>query len=547
MTVDLLLVGPKAATTIAWSMGAVLRGVDSPASLRSVLDAWRRDTTADAIWLWDPRLGAPDPELARTLLAGRGDVWHAGLMLGTQGQPGLIDFVAPVWVFNCDPPIDREATSWRVALAATLIRTNVVRELGLPQSEFETVPGALLEWGHRAITRGALMRHVPALLAQSPIDEHNWAAENTPSIADELRFVAYRYGRFWARWVAGRAALTGYAPAAELLRSWNTIPARRPYDEPAPYRHDRTLGRADLAAARVTVLIPTLDRHAYLQVVLENLRAQTVRPHEIIVIDQSAPERRDPTLAERFADLPLKLMFQDSPGQCSSRNAGLQVSTGDYVLFIDDDDELPPTLIEDHLTNLHRFNADVSSGVLHEVGTEGLATAHQFVRAADVFPTSNTLVRRDVLRKSGLFDLAFNRAPRADGELGMRVYLSGAFMVLNQGISVMHHRAPQGGLRVHGARAVTYRTSREQLTKRHLLHTSEIYLVSRYFTPRQLREMLWMRTFETLSARGTPLRRLAKMVIGGLLLPDTVKETLSRHRQADVWLKTFPQIARLGS
>lgn len=517
----------------------------TPAELVDRLEAMVAKTDAQAILFWDTRLGSPDDMLLQRLVDGRGDVWHGGLVLGAQGQPGMIDFVAPSWMHNCDPAIDREGTSWRVVAAACLVRTEVFRQLGLPRREFQTVAGAMLEWGHRAIMRGAFMRHVPRLVPAEALDRYNWAAEHTPTLDDEARFIAYRYGRFWTRWASMRAAMTKYAQPRALLRAWQQVPTKRPYDEPPPYQHTRRLGSPDLATARVTVLIPTLNRYPYLHVVLENLRAQTVRPHEIIVIDQTKQENRDPSIAQKFADLPLRLMFQDVAGQCSSRNAGLAVSSGDFVLFIDDDDELPPTLIEEHLRNLYRFDADVSSGVLHEVGTEQLGASAKFVRASDVFPTSNTLVRREVLRRSGLFDLAFNRAPRADGELGMRVHQSGAFMVLDQSISVEHHRAPEGGLRVHGARVITYRSSRESLTQRHLPHISEIYLVARHFSPRQRREVLWMRAFETLSARGSATRRLAKMVVGGMLFPDTVKQTLARERAADEWLQTYPQIAEL--
>jgi len=543
---DLLLVGPLADATFDWSEGRVLRGSTTPEALSSTVSRWLETTEAEALLCWDPRLGRPDLALVQSLVRGRADISHAGLLLGAQGQPGLLDFVAPNWMLITDPSADLEATSWRLVLAASLIRTDVLRQLGPPCSDFTTVAGAIYEWGHRAINRGVMMRHVPALVSQADLGAVNWAAEHTPTLDDEVRFIAYRYGRFWARWAAARAALTGYGSAGDLLTAWQQLPARRPYED-LVFRSSRTMGKPDLRAARVTVLIPTLNRHTYLHVVLENLRAQTVAPHEVIIIDQSPLEKRDPTIATKFADLPLRLMFQDEPGQCVSRNAGLQVSTGDFILFIDDDDELKPTLIEEHLRNLERYDADVSSGVAQEVGTRGLAPEHQFVRASDVFPTNNSLIRREVLHRSGMFDLAFNRAPRADGELGMRIYESGAFMVLDQSIAVMHHHASEGGLRVHRARVITYRMSREMLTQRHLPHISEIYLASRHFTPRQQRENLWLRTMGTLSGRGSAARRLVKALVGTVLLPDTIRETQLRRRKAREWLSRFPQIDKLES
>src|SRR5207248_10613860 len=97
-TIDVLLVGPEADRPVPWPLGATVRGAGSPRELRATLAVWSERTAADALLLWDPRLGAPDPALITTLVAGRGDAWHAGLKLGTQNQPALIDFVAPNWM-----------------------------------------------------------------------------------------------------------------------------------------------------------------------------------------------------------------------------------------------------------------------------------------------------------------------------------------------------------------------------------------------------------------------------------------------------------------
>jgi hypothetical protein len=84
--------------------------------------------------------------------------------------------------------------------------------------------------------------------------------------------------------------------------------------------------------------------------------------------------------------------------------------------------------------------------------------------------------------------------------------------------------------------------SREMLTKRNLPHISEMYLWSRHFSPRQQREALWLRTFGTLSGRGNASRRIAKLLIGGALLPHTLREIRERKRTSLDWLQRFPQI-----
>ncbi len=231
------------------------------------------------------------------------------------------------------------------------------------------------------------------------------------------------------------------------------------------------------------MLIPTVDRYPYLDTLLEQLREQTVKAFEIIIVDQTARDRRQTDLAARFPDLPLRVFVLDQAGQCSSRNAGLEASRGDYILFVDDDDEVPPDLIERHLESLARFRSEASCGVAEEVGAGPLPEGFRTIRMSDVFPTNNTLLRKSALGRSGLFDLAYDRGARADGDLGMRLYLGGTLMVLNPEITLLHHHAPSGGLRIHKARVRTYASSRQRISDRHLPAKTEIYLWRRYFRP----------------------------------------------------------------
>lgn len=537
--IDLIALGTDGPP--AWDRGAALACAARP---DAVADAIARHLAADPgehVLFWDPALGRPDPALVARLAGSRVDVFHAGLSLGAAGRPRVLDFVAPAWMLNRDPPPEREATSWRLSLRAALIRTQVLGALGGVDPGFRTLEGAALELGHRFIQRGALMRHTPSLVGAAP------GEPPAPlPLEDELRFLRRRHGELWLRWAATRAVLSGYASPLEMWPTLVRVAAEgpRPNPPPLPRVAPEPPASAPIGPARVSVLIPTLDRYPYLRQLLDQLRRQTVRPLEILVVDQTEPERRDGALATDFADLPLVLMYRDAPGQCTSRNAALAVARGDHILFLDDDVEVGPDLIERHLRNLAWFDAEVSSGVAEEVGGPPLSS-ERFVGASSVFPTGNSMIRTSVLRRSGLFDLAYDRAQRADGDLGMRLYLSGALMVLDSGISVLHHRAPRGGLRVHRARVATYGTSRRSLSQRHLPSVSDIYLTRRYFSEAQVREFLWLKVFSTLSAHGGASRRAAKALVASVLLPDTIHAVSRRYRESSDWLARFPDIPAL--
>ncbi len=519
-----------------WNLGNVLDVSPAVVSLRESVAKHLQNCKDNLLLFWDSRLPVPDPSIISGFESMRGDVWHAGLRLGLAGQPSLIHSVESIWLLNCDPDSKIDATSWRLSLRAALIPSDVLQKLDFIRPEFEGLDAASLELGHRMITHGVLVRHAPDLIPGA-----FQILQPEISLEDEIRFIAARYGSVWAQWAVFRAVLNR---KTALRSGWKGLRKISPSNsfKGSPYRTKVDEGEQEIYGATVSVVIPTLNRYQYLHRLLMQIRNQTVKPLEILVIDQTESERRDHSLMSDYKDLPLQVFYRDEAGQCSARNAALQIASGEYILFLDDDSEIPEDLIENHLKSLHFFRADASSGVAEETGAGPIPENFRLIRASDVFPTNNTMIHNSVLQRSGLFDLAYDRGQRADGDLGMRVYLSGALMVLNPGIQILHHHAPQGGLRTHNARKITYASSRSSLWQRQLPSATEIYLAQRYFSPEVLREMLWLRVAGTFRSLNSFPERIAKCFISGILLPHTLFKVRQRIKEAAAMAKRFPVI-----
>lgn len=92
---------------------------------------------------------------------------------------------------------------------------------------------------------------------------------------------------------------------------------------------------------KISVGIPTVGRDT-LAHTLRSLERQTVAPHEVIIINQG-----DPELPARMPSLPnATFVHQPVRGLSRARNAAFDRFTGDWIAFIDDDEEANAEWIE---------------------------------------------------------------------------------------------------------------------------------------------------------------------------------------------------------
>ena len=523
-----------------WKYGEVLRAELDPKIIPAVLSKHLVSTNSDAWLFWDPGLGRPDSSRIISLLDSSPDVWHAGLKLGLSAQPEFIDFVNPTWMLNRDPDPGIEATSWRLSLRACLIRTEALRQLGGPRADFDSVDAAGLELGYRYIHNGAVIRHCPQLLASGEAEKSALIGIN-----DQMKFIAACYGQKWVYWAGMRAVLSGRARFTEAVHGIKSARGVTPRVALQPLQRHAAPVKLPSTPAAVSVLIPTVNRYPYLRTLLSQLRRQTIQPLEIIIVDQTPPAARDEQLQADFADLPIKWSWLEQAGQSSARNLGLAQAGGEYVLFLDDDVEVPPDFIYRHLVSIQQNQSTVLNGTVYEPGDPERRGGLFLPKISDVFAGGNALLRREFLNKSGLFDLAYDRGQRADHDLGMRIYLNSGLMITDPGISILHHHAPQGGLREHKARVVTRAASRRSVRLRVITSVSDIYLAKRYFTTAQVKEMLWINVFSMFTMEGSIFRKLIRIALNLITLPVTILKLNANEKRAETMLKEYPQIPLL--
>src|SRR6185503_10394131 len=93
----------------------------------------------------------------------------------------------------------------------------------------------------------------------------------------------------------------------------------------------------------VSIIIPCYNQGRYLGDAIESVLRQSYRRLEIIVVDDGSTDDSS-QVARKYSDV--KLRRQENRGFSRARNAGLEASRGDYLVFLDADDRLLPGAIQ---------------------------------------------------------------------------------------------------------------------------------------------------------------------------------------------------------
>lgn len=160
----------------------------------------------------------------------------------------------------------------------------------------------------------------------------------------------------------------------------------------------------------VSVVISTHNRETFLINAIISAMRQTLPPLEVIVVDDNSSDGTERAVAE-FGDKRITyLRHVECLGAGAARNTGIEQARGDYIAFLDDDDQWLPGKLEHQVNLLAKYEAVLcasyqKTSALADRRFESHKVTWEELRAGWVFSGgASNLMMETALAKDCLFD-----------------------------------------------------------------------------------------------------------------------------------------------
>ena len=136
----------------------------------------------------------------------------------------------------------------------------------------------------------------------------------------------------------------------------------------------------------ISVIIPIYNAEKYIYRCVDSVVGQTYKNLEIILVDDGSPDNCGIICDEYSSHDPrIIVIHKQNGGVSDARNAGVAVSTGEYISFVDADDAVSNDYIEYLYTLCAEKHADIASCAFFRSGSEQAHFNEAYVENIQIF------------------------------------------------------------------------------------------------------------------------------------------------------------------
>ena len=124
---------------------------------------------------------------------------------------------------------------------------------------------------------------------------------------------------------------------------------------------------------KVSVIVPVYNVEKYLRKCLNSLVAQSLKEMEIIIVNDGSTDDSQKIIDDFQRQYPSKIksFIKENGGLSDARNFGLDQANGDYIGFVDSDDEVDERMFEEMYNLAIQHHAEMVICNLHKVDETG--------------------------------------------------------------------------------------------------------------------------------------------------------------------------------
>ena len=177
----------------------------------------------------------------------------------------------------------------------------------------------------------------------------------------------------------------------------------------------------------VSVIIPTYNMGNHILESIASLLNQTYKHIEIIVVDDGSTDNTEKLIKKLIKKQKnIRYIKQSKQTNSAARNKGIKKSKGDYIIFLDADDDLPVKSIEYRVNYLEKYqNIDCVYGNTAYIDKKNkikyIKKSYRNIKPIDFLTFNATpfipmtlMYKKNVFNKIGLFDTSIIRSQDAD-------------------------------------------------------------------------------------------------------------------------------------
>lgn len=146
----------------------------------------------------------------------------------------------------------------------------------------------------------------------------------------------------------------------------------------------------------VSIVVPVYKVEQYLHECVDSILGQTYANFELILVDDGSPDHCG-AICDAYAekDPRINVIHKENGGLSDARNAGIDISKGEYITFVDSDDYLHPDYLQDMVSAALKYHAAiVQCNFTHDAGA--LGTENEGQQKETLFSRDEAL--QDMLR-----------------------------------------------------------------------------------------------------------------------------------------------------